>query len=162
MTLDELIAALLENHGIDVEALQAQAEEASAATELSNQLATQLAETLELSSTDNTVDTETLVGAIAELAQEKVSLSARIETLEKDRAGHIVQALINEGYILPHQKDTYVDLRLTNPEMFDKLIPSEPLVKLGSMAGQEQAPAAQQEELDIDAEVERYTKNFAK
>ncbi len=160
MTREELIAALLEEHGIDVEALQARAEEADKATELSNQLAEQLAETLEL--TDASVSTETLVGAIAEVAHDRAALASRVENLEAAQARHIVKGLVAEGFILPAQEDAMVKLRLSNPETFDELVPSEPLVKLSAMKGQELVSDPAKQELDIDAEISRYVDNVGK
>jgi hypothetical protein len=159
MTRDELIAALREEHGIDVAALQAKAAEADTATELSNQLAEQLAETLELSA--NSVDNETLIGAIAELAQDKVSLSNRVEGLERASAKHVVRGLVEAGFLLPHQEETMVELRLSNPETFEKLIPNEPVVKLSAQVGHEQG-ASNGDDLDIDAEITRYTGQLGK
>lgn len=161
MTRDELIAALLEEHGIDVADLQTRAQDADTATELSNQLADKLAETLELSA--DSVDTGTIVGAIAELAQEKVALSNRVAGLELAQAKHVVTALVNEGFLLPTQADVMTELRMTNPDMFEKLIPAEPVVKLSATVGQEQIPEpAHAENLDIDAEVARYVGQLGK
>jgi uncharacterized damage-inducible protein DinB len=154
MTREELIAALAE-HGIDVPALQAAADEAEANAALSNQLANTLAETLELST--NSVDTDTLVGAIAQMHSEKVELSNRVQGLERAQAEHVVNGLINEGYVLPAQKDVYVELRLTNPETFARLIPSEPVVKLSAMVGQESLDDQAKDDLDIDSEITRLT-----
>lgn len=154
MTREELIAALAE-HGIDVPALQAAADEAEANAALSNQLADKLAETLELSA--NTVDTDTLVGAIAQMHSEKVELSNRVQGLERAQAEHVVTGLINEGYVLPAQKDVYVELRLSNPETFARLIPSEPVVKLSAMVGQEPLDDQTKDDLNIDDEITRLT-----
>lgn len=159
MTRDELIAALLE-HGIDVEALQAAADEAEANAALSNELAEKLAETLELS--NSAVDSETLVGAIAELHNEKVSLSARLEGLERAQAEHVVNGLVSAGFVEPARKDAFVELRLSNPEMFEKLVPSEPIVKLGVMTGSEPNVSDAKDELNIDAEIARLTAGFSK
>lgn len=154
MTRDELIAALAE-HGIDVPALQAAADEAEANAALSNQLADKLAETLELSA--NTVDTDTLVGAIAQMHSEKVELSNRVQGLERAQAEHVVNGLIAEGYVLPAQKDVYVEMRLTNPETFERLVPSEPIVKLSAMVGQEPLDDNAKNDLNIDDEIARLT-----
>jgi hypothetical protein len=154
MTREELIAALAE-HGIDVPALQAAAEEAEANAALSNQLADKLAETLEL--TNGSVDTETLIGAIAQVHSEKVELSNRVQGLERAQAEHVVSGLINEGYVLPAQKDVYVELRLSNPETFKRLIPSEPVVKLSAMVGQESLDDQTKDDLNIDDEITRLT-----
>jgi Mu-like prophage I protein len=161
MTRDELIAALLEEHGIDVTGLQAQAQEAETATELSNQLAEKLAETLELSNADS-VDTATIIGAIAQVAQEKTELSNRVVGLEKAQAKHVVTGLVEAGFLLPTQAESFIELRLTNPDMFEKLIPAEPIVRLTAMVGQEQTPADKNADLDIDAEVARYVGQLGK
>jgi uncharacterized damage-inducible protein DinB len=159
MTREELIAALAE-HGIDVPALQAAAEEAEANAALSNQLADKLAETLELST--NSVDTDTLVGAIAQMHSEKVELSNRVHGLERAQAEHVVNGLVAEGYVLPAQKDVYVELRLTNPETFERLIPGEPVIKLSAMVGQESLDDNTKSELNIDDEIARLTAGIGK
>lgn len=159
MTREELIAALSE-HGIDVYALQAVADEAEANAALSNTLAEKLAETLELSS--SSVDMDTVVGAIAEIAQEKVALSNRIQGLERAQAEHVVNGLVDAGFVLPAQKDVYVELRLSNPDTFEKLVPSEPIVKLGVMTGSEKSDEVTREETNIDAEITRLTAGFGK
>lgn len=161
MTREELIAALKEQHGIDVDALQVAADEAEANAALSNELAEKLAETLELS--NSAVDGDTLVGAIAELHSEKVALSSRVEGLERAQAEHVVNGLVSAGFVAPAQKDAFVELRLSNPEMFEKLVPSEPIVKLGAMTGVEpNVSDSKSGELDIDAEITRLTANFGK
>jgi hypothetical protein len=154
MNLDELFAALLE-HGVDVPALQAAAAEADAKAALSNELADKLAETLELS--NSSVDVETVVGAIAELHTEKVELSNRVHNLERAQATHVVKALVKEGYVLPAQEETYVELRLSNTELFEKLVPAEPIIKHNAMVGEEGATDERHSELDLDKEIARLT-----
>ena len=159
MTRDELMAALLAEHGIDVPALQAAAAEADVSAALSNALADQLAETLSLSAAN--VDTATIVGAIAELANEKVSLSNRLNGLERAQAAYVVHGLVEKGFITPAKEEVYVELRLTQPDVFDKLIPSEPIVPLTVMVGSEAVTEDTQAQYDVAAEIARLTAKSA-
>lgn len=155
MTRDELMAALLAEHGIDVPALQAAAAEADTNAALSNALADQLAETLSLSTAN--IDTATIVGAIAELAQEKTALSHRLGGLERAQAEYVVGSLVEKGFVTPAKKDVYVELRLTQPDVFEKLIPTEPIVPLTTMVGSERPDTETQAQYDVAAEVARLT-----
>lgn len=157
MTKDEMLTALKSEHGIDVEALQEQAAKASAATELSNAIADALkgAQTVALS---NGANVEDVTKAVTELANEKVALSNRVEGLEKVQAENDVQKLVDEGRILPAQKDAMVTLKLSNVEMFNSLVPAEPIIKMSNEEGS--APKDEKPALDVDKEIARYAAEF--
>lgn len=162
MTREELLAALKADHGIDVEALQAKAETVDASMALSNKIQEQLVGTglLKLSNSDETVDADTLIGAIAEAGTKIVELSGRVDTLVEDAAKTAavakVQALIKTGYILPKHEDAMVELRLSNAELFDKVMPDQPIVKLSVENGNE--PTDDAHEATVLAEVDRLAK----
>ncbi|KAI4218543.1 MAG: hypothetical protein L6R40_008769, partial [Gallowayella cf. fulva] len=84
MTKEELIAALKNEHGVDVDALQAEAAKSSDTTELSNKLVAALTDAgvVKLSSDDSSANVEQVVGAVVELAKDNVELSSRVEKLE--------------------------------------------------------------------------------
>lgn len=159
MTRDELIAELKDKHGVDVAALESQAS-------LSQTIADALTEAgaVKLSQGD-TVSSEDVVAAVAELATNNVTLSARVETLEQAAteltnaaAVAAVEALIVEGKIQPRAKDAMVTLKLTNAELFEALVPTEPVVELSAEQGtSEEPPAEKTAEEKAEAEVAALT-----
>ncbi len=161
MTKDELIAALSADHGIDVLALQTKAAEADEAIKLSNDLKEKLAETgiLKLSNGDE-ASADDIVGAVAELKQETVTLSGKIETLETSAAKAAAEATVDDkvrgGFILPKNRDSQVKLLLSNADLFEELLPEKPLVKL-SQDGDEFGfePTDEDHEKTVEAEVAR-------
>lgn len=144
-TLEEMLAALKTEHNIDVDALTAEAAKvptlqatADAATGLTAQLAAQLKESglVELTpEDDDKITTADVVGAVAELAAANVSFKDRIGVLELSKAESEVQHLIDGGYIMPAKKDTYVQLRLTQPDTFAAVVPDEPVIKMSVEQG---------------------------
>jgi hypothetical protein len=195
-TLEELLAELSKEHGIDVAALQtktveleakltklpdleaqlaelpamqaqlaelpdlrAKAEAGAASASLTNALTKALADTgmVKLSAVDaeETVSDEVMIGAVAELAQNHVALTARLDALEYERAAAKVRGLVSGGYVLPTQEATMVKLSMEQPEVFKALIPAEPIVKLSHEVGV--APVSDEgQKMDIDREITRY------
>jgi len=103
-------------------------------------------ETLALSAGDGS--NENIIAVITEAgvklsAQEAeiVSLSGRIGSLETDKkhaaAEVVVDGLIREGKILPKNKEDFIELRLSNEEMFDKIIPENAIIDLSGESGQD-------------------------
>jgi len=143
MTLEETLAALKADHGIDVTALQALAATAEASVALSNKIQEELVGTglLTLSNTDETVSAEVLIGAVAEAGNKIVALTAKVDTLiesgAKAAAEAEVEKLVLSGHILPKNKEAMVELKLSNAELFDKVLPEKPLVKLSAEGGVE-------------------------
>jgi hypothetical protein len=156
MELDALLDTLLTEHGINVAELQAKATAGEAATQLSNALTTALkdSDVIKLSNGEQ-VSGEDIVSSVVELAETNVALSARLETLERKDAAHAVDELIGQGRVLPAQRETYIDLKLSNPELFDKLVPEKPFVKLSNEEGF--IPDEPKPNEDIDAEIARLT-----
>ncbi len=157
-SLEELLTALKADHNIDVTGLQAKAAAGEQAASLSKTLVDALTEAgvVKLSATEDkaTVSNETVVGAVAQLAENNVALTDRVNKLEKADAAHAVQALIDEGRILPAQKDAFVELKLTNASMFDALVPAQPIVKLNNEVGLT-VPNDTTHVADVDKEVAR-------
>lgn len=141
-TLDELLAELRTDHGIDVPALQEQAAKADDSVKLSNALTSQLAESgvLKLSNGD-TASVDDVVAAVAEVHTKNVELSNQVEGLVKlsaeQAADTKIAGLIRSGHILPVQKDAQKTLLLSNPELFEQLLPEKPLVKLSQPGDEE-------------------------
>lgn len=160
-SLEELLTALKTDHGIDVDALKAQATEAASAAALSKTLVDALTEAgvVKLTNTDDkdNVSNEDVVGAVAELAKNNVALTDRVNKLERQDAEHIVDALVGEGRVIPAQRAAFVELKLSNPTMFDQLVPAEPIVKLNNEQGKT-PPNDEAHKKDVDADIERYVK----
>ncbi len=157
VSLDELLATLKTKHNIDVPALQAAAATATATASLSKTLVDALnaSGVVKLSNTtDEKVSNEDIVGAIKELAADKVTLTNRVGSLEKQGAEREVDSLIAAGRVLPVQKTAMVELKLTNPAMFEQIVPAQPIVKLDNEQGTT-PPVDQAQKLDIDAEIAR-------
>lgn len=162
-SLQELLTALKEKHSIDVSALQAVQAESTKQTELSQTIVDALtkAGVVQLSkSDDDKVSNDTVVTAVRDLATTNVTLSNRVEAMEKREAEHAVDTLISGGYILPAEREARVELKLSNAAMFDKLVPAQPIVKLSTEVGKTD-PKADQHKLDIDAEIKRYAEMSA-
>lgn len=157
-SLEELLTALKNDHGIDVSALQAVQAETTQQAQLSQTIVNALTEAgvVKLSNTETATDVkdETVVTAVQELASSNVALTNRLTSLEKRDAEHVVDGLISEFRILPAQREAYVELKLSNSTMFDRLVPSQPLVKVGEENGVN-APADAKQKLDIDEEIAR-------
>jgi hypothetical protein len=170
MTKDELLAALKAEHGVDVEALQASvtdlegkvaasATNAELAAQLTADITGQLTEAgvLKLAAgTEDTLTSKDVLGAVTELAQTNVALTGRVDVLEHREAELLVDGLVRTGHVMPAQRDTYVELKLSNATMFDKLIPDQPIVKMEHEAGV-LPDDGRHETLDVNAELARLT-----
>ncbi len=157
-SLEDLLTVLKTQHNIDVTALQAKAAEGESAAQLSQTLTAALsnAGVIKLSNDnqDQGVSTDEVVKAVAELAGNNVTLTNRVQSLEKRDAEHAVDALVEAGRVMPKQRDAFIELKLSNPTMFDALVPSEPIVKLNNETGV--APAEDEKhKANIDAEIAR-------
>lgn len=163
MTKDELIAALKAEHGIDVDALQVEAAKPADTTELSNKLVAALTDAgvVKLSNESADANVEQVVNAVVDLAKDNVELSNRIESLEtksaESEATFEVKNRVRDGFIEPAKEKAMVQLYLTNKDLYNDLLPSEPLVSLsGEAVGTSvEADDKKVNEVDIDAEVAR-------
>jgi hypothetical protein len=156
-SLEELLATLKDKHQIDVSALQAQTAETDRQAKLSQTIVDALttAGVVKLSNTDDkALSTETVATAVQELATNNVTLTNRLVSLEKRDAQHVVDGLIGEGRILPAERDVRVELKLSQPDLFDKLLPAQPIVKLSNEVGVN-PPKADAHKYDVDAEIAR-------
>lgn len=157
-SLDELFETLKHDHNIDVPALQTTAAAGTQATQLTQTLVDALTASgmVKLTATnDDTVSTEDVVGAVAELAQNNVTLTGRLGKLERERAEEHVQGLVDTGFIKPAKKTDMVELKLSNPSLFDAVLPDEPIVKLNAETGKT-PPQDEAHVKDIDNDIARY------
>ncbi len=162
-TLEELLTTLKTKHNIDVAALQAQQTDAARQAQLSQTIVDALsnAGVVKLTNTDDKkVDDKTVVTAVQELASTHITLTNRINSLEKREAEHEVDALISEGRILPAKRDVMVEMKLSHPQMFDQVIPAEPIVKLSQETGVN-PPKDDAHRADLDAEIKRISDMFS-
>lgn len=168
MTKEELIAALKNEHGIDVDALQAEADKPAGpdTTELSNKLVAALTDAgvVKLSADNSAENVEQVVNAVVELAKDNVELSNRVEKLELSSAEAAatfeVDNKVRDGFIEPSKRDAMIKLYLSNAELYADLLPSEAIVNLsGKETGTSvEADDKKVDEVDVDAEVARLSK----
>lgn len=167
MTLEEMIAVLKADHNIDVPALQAAAASAGDVASLSNTFQ-EMVNTLEDTgilrlSNGNEVTPDQLVGSIKEVVELTNTQKSRIDRLERANAEAEVARKVEQGYLLPTQKDAMVTLLLTQPEVYEGLLPAEPVVKLSQESGTEtvdaDATAKSEQQAALDAYAERFGLN---
>ena len=117
MTREELLAALKAEHGIDVEALEAQAAQRADMSQLTAALTEALrpaAGTVSLTGADGeTVSLSDVVGAVAELAEKNVALSGTVGVLQKDAAEREIDGYIGVGRLLPKSRARAVTMVLS-------------------------------------------------
>lgn len=151
MDKDELIAALAE-HGVDVAALSAKAEQYDAAAAKLAQIQQNPGE-IKLTADVTGAD---VVGAIAELSNHNGALNSRVEVLEASAAAVEVDSLIKQGRIVPAQRDVMLELKMSQPETFDRLVPETPIVAMSAEAGLT-PPEDQAQQKKLDEEIARLT-----
>jgi hypothetical protein len=106
---------------------------------------------------------------VAELAQNNVALSNardeasdRIAALEKRNTATEIDGYIAEGRILPAKRAVYLSMALDHRDMFDQVLPTEPLVALGVEQGQSpRGDEHKQREIDVDSEIARLTASLS-
>lgn len=140
MTKEQMIAALRDEHGIDVEALVASAEPAS------DELVSALSEVLRDAGVvtmsreegeDEQVTITDVAEAVIELSQEKMALAEQVAVLTAEREEAIAEAreqeiddLVRQGRILPKQRDVMLELSVADRDRFEALLPDSPIVSL--------------------------------
>lgn len=85
-----------------------------------------------LSNASDTLTIEELAGGIVELSNGYKAMSTRVESLEHDKAVAEVETAVSEGRILPVQRDAMLELRLSNVDLYNKLLPEEAVVQLSA------------------------------
>jgi hypothetical protein len=167
-TKEELIEALRDEHGIDVEELQSRAAEAPTGDEFAKAVMSVLSEAgvVSLSNTSGSesepISTREVAEAVIELAQEKSALTEQVSSLQREReearakaAETEVADLVRTGKVLPKQKDVMVSLAMNDRATFDALVPDSPIVALEREEGFEidEQPGSEK----LEAEIERLT-----
>jgi hypothetical protein len=163
-TKDELLEQLKAEHGIDVTALQAQADQGANVQQLTAALTAALqpaaaAGQVKLTSADGqTLELSDIVGAVAELAHQHQAFGSRVVTLERDKAEREIDGYISTGRVLPKQREAFVTMALTNRDQMEVLLPDEPVVQLNNQRGHIGTPQGEQkQQIDIDQEILRLT-----
>jgi hypothetical protein len=169
--LAQITQLLKEEYGIDLVALQVAAAQPPAAPSfdvaaLSAALAATGAMKLSAQSGQDpdSLTSDDVITAVAELAQDKIALSAQVEeqgkalaALTRDKVVGEVDGLVKAGRVLPAQKDAMVELALSNRAMFDKIVPAQPFISLsaetGTGAGDD---ATAQAEVEAQAHIDKY------
>jgi type II secretory pathway component PulM len=168
MTKDELLAALKDEHGIDVTALQAAAVPPaadSAALSAAIVSALQEAGAVRLAASDDPgqVSLSDVTAAVVELAQSNTSLRGEVDELKLAAAETEVDGYIGTGRLLPKAREVAVQMALTNRPGLDAIVaPADrPYVQLAAQKGVGGPDGEQRQEEDIDAEVARLTAQHA-
>ena len=157
MTLDELLAELKDTHGVDVASLQAKVAEAEKTTAA---LTAKLSESgaVKLTNTGEAFTANDMINAVGQLAKETVQLTSTVAQLQKDAeaakreaAVAEIDTLVAATRITPAEKDDFLELRLTNPGMFNRMVANRPAA-LPAPSGVDTADKA--EKIDLDAYAE--------
>ncbi len=158
MTKEEFLALAKSDFGIDIESLQAIAAEHEQTVALSSSIQEALVGTGVLTLSNGAEATaDDLITAVSETVKNNISLSARVDTLEADNkkseATARVDSLIRQGRVLPAAKDAQVELLLSNPTLFESLLPEKALVAVDEETGT--LPLSNQQDATILSEVDR-------
>lgn len=134
--LDAIKAVLRDEHQIDLDALQTQAETGN------QELIAAMSNVLnpEQNRTDDELTVKDVADAVIELAEERVALSSQVQTLleqnealARKEAEAEIDTLIQQGRILPKQREKMIELSRTDRETFDALLPDDSIVSLSAM-----------------------------
>ena len=145
MDLEELKAQLKAEHSIDLDELTKTAEAGSAPAEPTPEQVTAAARDLLESVLSG--ESEEEGSAVGELVAAELSkrdsaidlLKGQVENLQLSATGQEVDALIAEGRVLPAQRDAMIQLANSDRELFSKVVPDKPVVKLSAGKGVETA-----------------------
>ncbi len=150
MGLDELLAELKNKHGVDVEALKLSADSNA---KLEAALSAVLPESGSVEDVSKAV--VELSAKNSALEEQIAALSAANDKAQQKLAEDEVDGLIKAGKILPAKRDTFVKLSRDNRELFDALVPEQPIVALSEQGFQTTEIPANE---TLDADIERLAK----
>ena len=88
-----------------------------------------------LSKSEDDITIEDIASGIVELSNGYKAMAADVETMKREKAVNEVEKAVETGRITPAQKDAMLELRLSNEELFNKIVPSEPVVSLSAQTG---------------------------
>jgi hypothetical protein len=161
MTREELLAALKNEHGIDVAALQASAA-APPAPDTAGLTASVVQALKDGGYVSLTVDPGQVslgdvTAAVVELAADNKGLRGEVDELKLAAATTEVDSYIGTGRLLPKAKNVAIQMALSNRDGLDAILaPADrPYVKLDQQVGLSGPDGEQRQEQDIDAEVMR-------
>jgi hypothetical protein len=159
LTREELLAALKNEHGIDVAALQAAAPPApdTAALTASVVQALKDAGMVGLSADPGQVSLSDVTAAVVELAGSNKGLRSEVDGLKLAAAATEVDGYIGAGRLLPKTRETAIEMALSNRAGLDSILAPEdkPYVALGVQKGVSGPDGEQRQEQDVDAELAR-------
>jgi hypothetical protein len=159
MTYAEWVAQGKAEFQTDVEALKLSAAQS---VQLSNAVRDNLTEhgLIQLSAGEDASPADA-IAAVKGAGEKIVELSGTIDTMRTEAlrlsADSEVQELVDAGRVLPKDKESYVELKLSNPDLFDKIVPEKPLVELSREAGVEGDDDASKKKT-VDDELTRLSK----
>jgi hypothetical protein len=162
LTREELLAALKNEHGIDVEALQASASAVIPAPDMTA-LTAAVAEALQASGalqlSSDEVSLSDVTAAVVELAQDNRGLRGEVDTLKRQAAEAEVEGYIGTGRLLPKTRAAAVEMALSRRDDLDAILApaDKPYVQLSVQRGVGGPDGEQRQEQDIDAELTRLT-----
>jgi hypothetical protein len=161
LSKEELLAALKNEHGLDVEALQASAAAPpapdTAALTASVVQALRDSGYVSLSADPGTVSLGDVTAAVVELAGANKGLRSEVDELKLTAATTEVEGYIDAGRLLPKTRDVAISMALSNRDGLDAILApaNAPYVKLAHQKGVGGPDGEQRHEHDIDAEVAR-------
>ncbi len=161
MTREELLAALKNEHGIDVAALQASAPPAADMNALTAGVVQALRDGgyVSLSADPGQVSLPDVTAAVVELAADNKGLRKSVDGLKREAAETRVDGYISAGRLLPKTREVAVEMALSRPDDLDAILaPADrPYVQLSVQHGVGGPDGEQRHEEDIDTEVARLT-----
>ena len=95
-----------------------------------------------------------------------VALSEEVAQLKADKARSVaeqkVDAALQNGFIVPAQRDHYVELALSNADLFEKILPAEPVIDLSEVGASlpSAVPKASRSRTDEAEEIKRYLSEY--
>jgi hypothetical protein len=161
LSRQELLDALKNEHGLDVEALQA-----SAAAPPAPDTATLTASVVQalkdggyvsLSADPGTVSLGDVTAAVVELAGDNKGLRKEVDDLKLAAATSEVEGYLDAGRLLPKTREVAIGMALTNRDGLEAILApvDRPYVALAVQKGVSGPDGEQRHEHDIDAEVAR-------
>lgn len=128
MTLEEMLETLKTEHGIDVAALQEASGKPDVPVALSNALGIDTSAAITLD--DIAAGVVELSGKVESQQAQITSLTEANDALKLSAAESEVDVLIEEGRILPKQREDMIKLSMSDREMFERLLPENAIVSL--------------------------------
>ncbi|MCY3595541.1 MAG: hypothetical protein OXH01_09950 [Bacteroidetes bacterium] len=97
-----------------------------------------------------------------------MALSEEVAQLKADKARtdaeQKVDSALSNGFIAPAQRDHYVELALSNADLFEKILPAEPVIDLSEVGASQPSsiPKVSRSKADDAEEVQRYITAYHK